>query len=42
LLMIFLIIPMLGWPRRSCQVLNASTFWKITLYATYGTCLMYV
>jgi hypothetical protein len=26
LLMIFLIILILGWPRRSCQVLNASTF----------------
>jgi hypothetical protein len=28
LLMIFLIIPMPGCLRRSCQVLNASTFWK--------------
>lgn len=34
LLVIFLIIPIPRWPRRSCQVWNALTFWKITLYAT--------
>jgi hypothetical protein len=39
---IFRIIPILRWPRRECQVKNISTFWKITLYATYGTGLMYV
>jgi hypothetical protein len=42
LLIIFLIIPMPGWPRRSCQILKTSRFWKITLYATCCTGLMYV
>jgi hypothetical protein len=42
LTIIFLIIPTPGCPRHSCQVVNASTFWKITLYATCGTGFMYV
>jgi hypothetical protein len=39
---IFLIVPILQWPKHECQVLNVSTFWKITLYATCGMGLMYV
>jgi hypothetical protein len=39
---IFLIILTSGCPRRSCQVVNASTFWKITLYTTCGTSFIYV
>jgi hypothetical protein len=36
---IFHIIPIPGWPRCECKVENISTFWKITLYTTYGTCV---
>ena len=39
--MIFLIIPTLGCPSQSSQTWNASTFRKITLYATCGTGFMY-
>jgi hypothetical protein len=39
---IFHIIPISGWPRHEWQVENVSTLWKITLYATYETGLMYV
>ena len=42
LLMIFLIMPMPGWPRHLCQVLNVSTLGKITLDAKCGMSLMYV
>jgi hypothetical protein len=39
---IFLVIPTPGCPRVSCQVMNASIFWKITLYIACGMSVMYV